>query len=122
MARKSRGFGNGMKSLAYIAEHVVQQTGMFMVGKLESVHGLVYRNVVEFTIVLDNTEVSYQTGIARVKCVDCLDHTNTAQFAIGKCVLGHQLYKLGFLKDPNILFDSDCVTSYNVGRYLLRPW
>jgi phosphatidylinositol 3,5-bisphosphate 5-phosphatase len=71
---------------------------------------LIDRNVVEFIIVSDNTEVSYQTGIARVNCVDCLDRTNTAQFAIGKCVLGHQLYKLGFLKDPNILFDSDCVT------------
>jgi hypothetical protein len=39
MARKSRGVGNVMKSLANIAEHVVQQTGMFMVGKLEIVHG-----------------------------------------------------------------------------------
>lgn len=32
-----------------------------------------------------------QTGIIRVNCVDCLDRTNTAQFAIGKCALGYQV-------------------------------
>lgn len=32
-----------------------------------------------------------QTGIIRVNCVDCLDRTNTAQFAIGRIALAHQL-------------------------------
>lgn len=32
-----------------------------------------------------------QTGLVRVNCVDCLDRTNTAQFAIGKYVLAHQV-------------------------------
>ncbi|KAG8230623.1 hypothetical protein J437_LFUL004535 [Ladona fulva] len=32
-----------------------------------------------------------QTGIVRVNCVDCLDRTNTAQFALGKCALGLQV-------------------------------
>lgn len=32
-----------------------------------------------------------QTGIIRVNCVDCLDRTNTAQFALGKCALGYQV-------------------------------
>lgn len=32
-----------------------------------------------------------QNGIIRVNCVDCLDRTNTAQFAIGKCALAYQV-------------------------------
>ena len=32
-----------------------------------------------------------QHGIIRTNCVDCLDRTNTAQFAIGKHALGHQV-------------------------------
>lgn len=89
MARKSRGGGNVMEMLADISEKVVQQTGMFF---------------------KDRNEKSFQTGIVRVNCVDCLDRTNTAQFAIGKCALAHQLAKLGFIKPPRLEFDSDCVT------------
>lgn len=50
-----------------------------------------------------------QTGIIRTNCVDCLDRTNTAQFAIGKCALGFQLCALGVLETPKLEFDSDCV-------------
>ena len=50
-----------------------------------------------------------QTGIIRTNCVDCLDRTNTAQFAIGKCALGYQLCALGILEAPKLEFDSDCV-------------
>ncbi|XP_046388999.1 polyphosphoinositide phosphatase isoform X3 [Ischnura elegans] len=50
-----------------------------------------------------------QTGIVRVNCVDCLDRTNTAQFALGKCALGLQLCALGILDDGNLEFDTDCV-------------
>lgn len=50
-----------------------------------------------------------QTGIIRTNCVDCLDRTNTAQFAIGKCALGFQLCTLGMLDSPKLEFDSDCV-------------
>lgn len=32
-----------------------------------------------------------QTGVIRTNCVDCLDRTNTAQFAVGKCALGYQV-------------------------------
>ena len=52
---------------------------------------------------------SFQTGIVRTNCVDCLDRTNTAQFAIGKCVLGYQLCALGILDSPTLEFDTDCV-------------
>ncbi|GAB6033742.1 hypothetical protein CHUAL_013865 [Chamberlinius hualienensis] len=50
-----------------------------------------------------------QTGVVRVNCVDCLDRTNTAQFAIGKVALAFQLYALGVLESPQLDFDSDCV-------------
>ncbi|XP_058447732.1 polyphosphoinositide phosphatase [Malaya genurostris] len=89
MARKSRGRGNVMESLAKYAESVIQQTGMLF---------------------LDEVIVTQQTGIVRVNCVDCLDRTNTAQFAIGKCALAYQLYELGFLKERKLEFESECVT------------
>lgn len=89
MARKSRGGGNVMESLAVIAEDVIQKTGLFF---------------------KDPTETTYQTGLVRVNCVDCLDRTNTAQFAIGKCALAHQLCQLGFIRPPKLEFDSDCIT------------
>lgn len=88
MARKSRG-GNVMSGLAEIAENVIQQTGLFF---------------------KDTSETTFQTGLVRVNCVDCLDRTNTAQFAIGKCALAHQLFKLGFIRPPKLEFDSDCIT------------
>lgn len=48
-----------------------------------------------------------QTGLVRVNCVDCLDRTNTAQFIMGKCALGYQLYVLGILEDPHVPFECD---------------
>lgn len=68
MARKSRG-GNVMSRLAEIAESVVQQTGLFF---------------------KDASDTTFQTGLVRVNCVDCLDRTNTAQFAIGMLLKGFQ--------------------------------
>lgn len=50
-----------------------------------------------------------QSGILRVNCVDCLDRTNAAQFAIAKRALGHQLYALGLLGSPNLPFACDAV-------------
>lgn len=32
-----------------------------------------------------------QTGVTRVNCVDCLDRTNTAMFAVARCALGYQV-------------------------------
>lgn len=91
MARKSRGGGNVMAKLAGIAERIVQQTGFYFEDPVA-------------------VQRAVQTGLVRVNCVDCLDRTNTAQFAIGKCALAHQLSRLGFLKPAVLLFDSDCVT------------
>ncbi|XP_076673336.1 polyphosphoinositide phosphatase FIG4 isoform X3 [Andrena cerasifolii] len=56
-----------------------------------------------------NNTGTLQTGIIRTNCVDCLDRTNTAQFAVGKCALGFQLCALGVLESPKLEFDSDCV-------------
>ena len=54
--------------------------------------------------------IALQNGICRTNCVDCLDRTNAAQFVFGKRALGHQLYALGVLDNPNNLsFDSDAV-------------
>jgi phosphatidylinositol 3,5-bisphosphate 5-phosphatase len=90
MARKNRTDKNVMESLAVIAESAIQQTGFFF---------------------MDSNETNFQTGIIRTNCVDCLDRTNTAQFALGRCALAYQLHKMGFLKSPPKLeFDSDCVT------------
>lgn len=48
-----------------------------------------------------------QTGLVRVNCVDCLDRTNTAQFIMGKCALGYQLYVMGILDTPHVPFECD---------------
>ena len=50
-----------------------------------------------------------QTGIIRTNCVDCLDRTNTAQFAIAKKALAYQLFSLGVIENPVLQFDSDSV-------------
>lgn len=91
MARKSRGGTNVMAKLATIAnKSVIEKTGLFFKD--------------------ENQTMTFQTGLVRVNCVDCLDRTNTAQFAIGKCALAHQLNRLGFLRPPVLEFDSDCIT------------
>ena len=51
----------------------------------------------------------YQDERCRTNCVDCLDRTNTAQFAVGQCALGFQLQALGVLDTPRLDTDSDCV-------------
>jgi hypothetical protein len=51
----------------------------------------------------------FQTGVVRVNCVDCLDRTNTAAFALGKAALGLQLHALGVLSDPVLDFDTEAI-------------
>ncbi|KAI9362705.1 SacI homology domain-containing protein [Pilaira anomala] len=53
-----------------------------------------------------------QEGVLRTNCIDCLDRTNAAQFLMGKCALGHQLYALGVVESPKIDFDSDAVNIF----------
>jgi hypothetical protein len=90
MARKNRSDKNVMEELDGKGKNAIAQTGVFYT---------------------DNNETTYQTGVIRTNCVDCLDRTNTAQFAMGRSALAYQLSKFGFLKpDSRLEFDSDCVT------------
>eukprot|EP01133_Synstelium_polycarpum_P017723 gene17723-21133_t len=50
-----------------------------------------------------------QMGIARTNCIDSLDRTNSAQFCIGKCALGHQLQAIGVIDTPSIDFNTGVV-------------
>lgn len=71
-----------MDRLAKIARSVIAKTGFF-VGNGPIINQRPIEKV--------NAEFSLQTGVIRVNCVDCLDRTNTAQFALGKCALGLQV-------------------------------
>ncbi|ESO10569.1 hypothetical protein HELRODRAFT_72070 [Helobdella robusta] len=50
-----------------------------------------------------------QNGVVRTNCIDCLDRTNTAQYAIAKCALIKQLYSLGVIDNFSLDYDSDCM-------------
>ncbi|XP_023245586.1 polyphosphoinositide phosphatase isoform X2 [Copidosoma floridanum] len=95
MARKNRAKeANVMERLENIANNAVLKTGLFISSNSKQVSA---------------DKGILQTGIIRTNCVDCLDRTNTAQFVIGKCALGYQLYALGILNTPKLEFDTDCV-------------
>lgn len=104
MARMNKGKeSNVMGRLADIARCAVTKTGIYSSHKT-------YVSQQPSTVIGKQLPVGQaQTGIIRVNCVDCLDRTNTAQFALGKCALGYQLCALGLLEWPNLDFDSDCV-------------
>lgn len=96
MARKNKNhLVNVMDHLAEIARLAVTKVGIF-------------QNKPKFFSQRDSTVVGQnqngfgclQTGIIRTNCVDCLDRTNTAQFAIGKCVLGKCSISSGLIKIP----------------------
>ncbi|KAI8865393.1 hypothetical protein GQ42DRAFT_129553, partial [Ramicandelaber brevisporus] len=50
-----------------------------------------------------------QHGVVRSNCIDCLDRTNTAQFALGKNAFLHQLRALGVVRSETLHIDSDAV-------------
>ena len=43
-----------------------------------------------------------QQGVLRTNCIDCLDRTNVAQFALGAHALGLQLQSLGVAETPDL--------------------
>ena len=81
---------NVMGKLAKIAHNTICKTGIFQnqkpyySQKPQCILGKPY-------IGPHGEEWRLQTGVIRVNCVDCLDRTNTAQFALGKCALGFQV-------------------------------
>ncbi|KAH7927230.1 hypothetical protein BV22DRAFT_1193824 [Leucogyrophana mollusca] len=90
-----------------VAEESIQMTGFFHSGSEPYSHYLQsgeYDQPVSW-----RDSILLQNGICRTNCVDCLDRTNAAQFVFGKRALGHQLYALGVVGNPNLAFDSDAV-------------
>ncbi|KAI0086625.1 SacI homology domain-containing protein [Irpex rosettiformis] len=94
-----------------LAEESIMLTGFFHSGGEPYSHYL--RSEAELegpeNVLPWRSTMSLQNGICRVNCVDCLDRTNAAQFVFGKRALGHQLYALGIVDNPNLAFDSDAV-------------
>jgi hypothetical protein len=82
-----------MGRLAQIAYNAVCKTGIFQNQKPYHSQNPQYILGKPF-IGLHGVEGLLQTGVIRVNCVDCLDRTNTAQFAVGKCTLGFQVSSL----------------------------
>ncbi|MBA0668846.1 hypothetical protein Goklo_001723 [Gossypium klotzschianum] len=48
---------------------------------------------------------TFQRGVLRTNCIDCLDRTNVAQYAYGLAALGYQLNTLGVKDTPKIDLD-----------------
>ncbi|XP_030850291.1 polyphosphoinositide phosphatase isoform X2 [Strongylocentrotus purpuratus] len=100
-----------MSKLEKIASRSVEKTGIFLSG--HAIHpSIPVREGARTDIPQEGTcEQVFirQMGVVRTNCVDCLDRTNTAQFVTGKYALGHQLYSLGVVADPELEFDSDVV-------------
>lgn len=48
---------------------------------------------------------TFQRGVLRTNCIDCLDRTNVAQYAYGLVALGRQLHALGSVESENIDLD-----------------
>lgn len=87
-----------------LAEESIQITGFFHSGPEPYSHFLYNRASPVW-----RSKMLLQNGICRTNCVDCLDRTNAAQFVFGKRALGHQLYALGVVDNPNLAFDSVAV-------------
>ncbi|CAN7989283.1 unnamed protein product [Ixodes hexagonus] len=111
MARNNKSKeANVMGRLSDIAYSVLSKTGLFHSRAGQSLPPAHYC----LGGVLTQYGARLQTGVARVNCVDCLDRTNTAQFALGKCALAFQLNALGVLPKPDLVFDTDSVRMLEV--------
>ena len=49
---------------------------------------------------------SFQSGVLRTNCIDCLDRTNVAQYAYGLAAFGRQLLAMGLTDMPEVDSDS----------------
>ncbi|KAJ6757892.1 POLYPHOSPHOINOSITIDE PHOSPHATASE [Salix koriyanagi] len=50
--------------------------------------------------------LSFQSGVLRTNCIDCLDRTNVAQYAYGLAAFGRQLLAMGLTDMPKVDPDS----------------
>ena len=55
-----------------------------------------------------------QVGVLRTNCIDCLDRTNVAQFALGLVALGQQFQALGVTEHADI--DVESTMSVELGH------
>ncbi|CAF3229465.1 unnamed protein product [Rotaria sp. Silwood2] len=95
-----------MPKLDEIARRYLQQTGFFQNFPLlvnEKQYFYDKENAIKLT---PYQSLFVQTGVVRVNCVDCLDRTNTAMYAIAKCALGYQLFAMGLTDSPHLQEDS----------------
>ncbi|XP_076466433.1 polyphosphoinositide phosphatase-like isoform X2 [Babylonia areolata] len=98
-----------MMRLARIARYCLKQTGFHLYVPSRQADYLCKDDELKVLQGRWKKNSCQQTGVVRTNCVDCLDRTNTAQFALGMCALAHQLYALGVLDTPHLDFDTDCV-------------
>lgn len=102
-------------TLENIAENVLKQTGFFHT-RPEPIMNTIrrrYGNKEQYEEQGNQSMYCLQSGIVRTNCIDCIDRTNAAQFIMGKCALGYQLYTLGIIPKPIIGFDCDAVNLLN---------
>lgn len=114
MARASKSHDQDVIGvLEDLAEQVLSTTGFFHSGPEPYTNALRRAKVSGEDTPVNRILGRRQHGVVRTNCIDCLDRTNAAQFVIGKCALGHQLYALGVLAHPSVPFDSDAVNLLN---------
>ncbi|KAJ3312771.1 phosphatidylinositol-3,5-bisphosphate 5-phosphatase [Boothiomyces sp. JEL0838] len=100
-------------TLEKLAEEVLATTDIFHTGIELYANSIKKSNKSGELEVHPNDKPRFQRGILRTNCIDCLDRTNAAQFVVGKCALGHQLYALGIIDEPSVPFDSDAINIFN---------
>ncbi|KAI9257294.1 SacI homology domain-containing protein [Phascolomyces articulosus] len=108
MSRASKSNQDVIGYLETVAQQTIDSTGFFHSGPEPYINAMRRSDSDE----LKRSEGSRQHGVLRTNCIDCLDRTNAAQFLMGKCALGHQLYALGVVSSPKIDFDSDAVNIF----------
>jgi hypothetical protein len=107
-----------MGAIEDVCEESIQSTKFFHGGPSRSEFGYAtYPAAVKLQLTLKREKRRLtpllQQGVLRTNCVDCLDRTNAAQFAIAKRALGHQLHALGLIGSPIVPFGSDAVDVLN---------
>lgn len=89
-------------SLGYIAQWVLRETSFFCSNSPSGIPTTKDGTSHSPTCV---SIASNQHGVTRTNCIDCLDRTNSAQFMVGACALGHALAATGvtFQRESSIL-------------------
>ena len=95
---------NTLDKIIQRANSMVEKVGVFYTGKVSA--KILASNELTHN---DAPDKLIQTGIVRVNCVDCLDRTNTAQFALGLVALRKQILALGVTNRDEIGYDMHCV-------------